>query len=68
MKTSIRSQDRSRAVRVDPAQLRAIIDLERLGYTRAEVCAALQISQATYYRRRTEIDLTSRPDAGRADP
>jgi hypothetical protein len=56
-------RNRVRPVRPDAAQARAIADLEKIGYSRDEVCAALRISPRTYYRRRTEIDLTPRPVA-----
>jgi DNA invertase Pin-like site-specific DNA recombinase len=41
--------------RSDPAELRAIVDLEAKGWTREEIMQLLGISRATYYNRKAEI-------------
>lgn len=49
------SAKRKDAIRYNVAVLTAIVDLANLGKTREEICAALRISQATYYCCRREI-------------
>jgi hypothetical protein len=42
--------------RIDPAKLEAFAILRREGFSKEEICAALKISPATYYRRMEETD------------
>jgi hypothetical protein len=35
----------------NPDELRAIVEFQRLGWRRDEICRALRISQTTFYKR-----------------
>lgn len=44
------------ATKTDPRELRVIHALIREGFTPEEICKLLHFSQATFYRRKAEID------------
>lgn len=46
----------------NPAQLRAIVDLRRAGWSRPEIMECFGISEVTYYRRIGEIRRLGTPD------